>query len=882
MSRTTGSVLSATSTVADSLDHAYTPVHRLFEAQVARTPHALAVIGADEQVSYAELNRQAECVAHQLRRLGVGPESLVGLCVERSVAMIAGLLGILKAGGAYVPLDPDYPSARLALMLADGPTTVLVTQERLRARLPFHAAQIVYLEQVVKPHIQPQPHDLPFAAAGEHAAYVIYTSGSTGAPKGVVVPHSALAHYSLTARAAYTLDPHDRVLQFASISFDASVEEIFPCLLAGATLALRTDAMLESLTHFLDHCAAWQITVLNLPTAYWHELCHGLELARGAIPASVRLVIIGGEQARPEQVAAWRRHVDLDIRLVNTYGPTEATVVTTMADIAGPRAATTAENSVPIGRPIPGAEVYVLDAAGRPVPDGAAGELYIGGVGLARGYLQRPDLTAARFVAHPFSRVPGARLYRTGDMARFRADGALEFLGRCDQQVKIRGYRVELGEIETALRQHPSVREALVVAQAGAAGDTRLVAYVVAHSKEPAASDRALRLFLTERLPSYMLPAALVRLDALPLISTGKVDRQGLSRAQPEPTDCRDAPLAARDPLELQLAQIWEEVLDQQPVGVRDNFFDCGGHSLLALRLVTLIEQRFGQGISPAAIFAEPTVEGQARLLRETAGDTPPPALVALQPKGRKPPFFYVPSAGSTALTVAALARAMDLDRPFYAFEPRGLGGAGEPHVAVEAMARDYLREIRALRPDGPYLLGGGCFGGLVALEMAQQLRAEGQEVPLLVVQNGAPPRPAPVTAAHYLGRVAYHWRNGDVGAVLARHVRRAGRRIAMRLEERRGGSPSAVADRLQRVLDAHFTANRNYIARPYAGRITLLWCSDVYPLLGQAWEAGWAGLAVGGITSHVIPVKHRDLLQSPGVAPLAARLCHCCDAALR
>ncbi len=881
MSSTTGPVLSATNIMPDGVDYRSTPVHRLFEAQVSRTPDAPAVIGADEQVSYAELNRQAERVAQELRRLGVGPESLVGLCVERSVATIAGLLGILKAGGAYVPLDPHYPSARLALMLADGPITVLVTEERLRTRLPVHAAQIVYVEQAIRLHNQPEPHDLPCAAAAEHAAYVIYTSGSTGTPKGVVVPHSALAHYSLMARAAYALEPHDRALQFASISFDASVEEIFPCLLAGATLVLRTDAMLESLTHFVDRCAAWQITVLNLPTAYWHELCHWLELARRSIPTSVRLVIIGGEQARSEQLAAWRRHVAPEVRLVNTYGPTEATVVTTMADIAGPRAAATTESSIPIGRPIPGAEVYLLDDVGRLVPDGAAGELYIGGLGLARGYLHRPDLTAARFIAHPFSRVPGARLYRTGDMARFRSDGALEFLGRRDQQVKIRGYRVELGEIESALQQHPSVREALVVVQTGAAGDTRLVAYVVARSEEPAASDRVLRAFLIERLPSYMLPAAFVRLDALPLTPAGKVDRQGLSAARPEPADRHDTPLAARDPLELQLAQIWEEVLDHHPVGVRDNFFDCGGHSLRALRLVAQIEQRFSQRVSLAAIFAEPTVEGQARLLRETACDTPPPALVALQPKGRKPPFFYVPSAGSTVLTVAALARAMDFDQPFYAFEPRGLDGAAEPHVAVEAMARDYLCEIRALRPDGPYLLGGGCFGALVALEMAQQLQAEGQEVPLLVVQNGAPPRPAPVTAAHYLGRVAYHWRNGDVGAVLARHVRRAGRRIAMRLAERRGGSPNAVADRLQRVLDAHFTANGNYIARPYAGRITLLWCSDVYPLLGQAWEAGWAGLAVGGITSHVIPVKHRDLLQPPGVGALAARLCHCCDAAV-
>src|SRR5215211_7282000 len=482
-------------------------VHELFEEQVESTPDAVAVVFEEQQLTYRELDRRANQLAHHLRALGVGPEVLVGICVERSLEMVVGLLGILKAGGAYVPLDPSYPATRLKFILGDTRAPVLLTQERLVERLPDKPeAKVVRLDADWPLIARKAEENVTSRATADNLAYVIYTSGSTGQPKGVMIEHRALSSYAAAATAAYEMTAIDRVLQFASLSFDASVEEIFPSLTCGAALVLRSDRMVDSMQRFVRECTERAISVLDLPTAFWHELVLAFESEVLALPPSVRLVIIGGEKALAERVAQWHAHAAQTARparLINTYGPTEATVVATLCELRPGASDDLARDEVPIGRPLGNARIYILDGSLNPLPIGVPGELHVGGSGLARGYINRPELTSERFIADPFSDVPEARLYKTGDIARWRNDGNIEFLGRVDDQVKIRGFRVELGEIEAVLRQHPALRGTAVLTRMDASGDERLVAYVVPHL-QPAPTARELGGYLKERLPEYM------------------------------------------------------------------------------------------------------------------------------------------------------------------------------------------------------------------------------------------------------------------------------------------------------------------------------------------------------------------------------------------
>ncbi|HEX2095689.1 MAG TPA: amino acid adenylation domain-containing protein [Longimicrobiaceae bacterium] len=599
------------------------PVHERFRLQAGRTPDAPAVLqeGA-EPLTYAELDRRSDRLARVLLRLGVAPETRVGICLERSPEMLVALLGVLKAGGAYVPLDPAYPAERLAYMLRDSGARVLLTHSVLRHQISATGVHLVCLDEAA-------PGGLPLTGDGpapevpfhpENGAYVIYTSGSTGKPKGVLVPHRALARYASAAAELYGITPADRVLQFASLSFDASAEEIYPALLGGAALVLRTGEMLASAATFLERVERWGVTVLDLPTAYWHELVAELQRGAARLPACVRLVIIGGERALPERVADWQRLVGGAARLVNTYGPTEATVVATLADLtdngAVPAPAEPPLPPVPIGAPVPNARVYALDSRMEPVPVGARGELYIGGAGVARGYLGQPERTAERFVPDPFSGEAGARLYRSGDVVRWRREGVLEYLGRMDEQVKVRGFRIEPGEIESVLLRHPRVREAVVVAREDEPGRVRLVGYVVAEGEVPTTAE--LRAQVKGELPEHLVPGAFVVLAVLPKTGSGKVDRRALPA--PEGVGAREEYLAPRTAVEAGLAEIWAEVLGAERVGVEENFFELGGHSLLATQVVVRVRQRWGVEVPLRAVFEHPTVAGLALLLPRDAG----------------------------------------------------------------------------------------------------------------------------------------------------------------------------------------------------------------------------------------------------------------------
>jgi amino acid adenylation domain-containing protein/non-ribosomal peptide synthase protein (TIGR01720 family) len=587
-------------------DYPHKCIHQLFEAQVERTPDAVAVVFEEQQLTYRELNSRANQLAHYLQALGVEPEVLVGICTERSCEMVVGLLGILKAGGAYMPLDPQLPEERLSLMLKESQVAVLLTTEKLIAQLPEHQAQVVCLDRDWR-IISLESEENPVSGVqASHLVYVIYTSGSTGKPKGVMIQHQALVNFTETVRIEYALNERDRVLQFASISFDAAAEEIYPCLTCGGMLVLRNDEMLSSVPGFLQKCRELDLTALDLPTAYWHQLISELVNFNLELPESLRLVIIGGEQALREKVKMWQDRIGTIPELINTYGPTEATVVTTLCKLSSLASAELHLQQMPIGRPIRNVQVYLLDQYLQPVPVGVPGELYIGGAPLAKGYLNSPELTQEKFIPNPFSQKQGARLYKTGDLARYLADGNIEYLRRSDHQVKIRGFRIELGEIEAVLSQHPNVLQTVVIVRDDVPGDKRLVAYLVV-KQQPSPTISHLRHYLTQKLPEYMVPTAFVFLDTMPLTPSGKLDRRSLPAPERIRSELEETYIAPQTIIEKELAAIWAQVLGLKKIGINDNFFELGGDSILSLQVISKANQA-GLNFTLKQLFQHQTI----------------------------------------------------------------------------------------------------------------------------------------------------------------------------------------------------------------------------------------------------------------------------------
>ncbi|WP_373528143.1 amino acid adenylation domain-containing protein [Nostoc sp.] len=587
-------------------------IHQLFEEQVERTPDAIAVVFENQQLTYDELNYRANQLAHYLKALGVKADVLVGLCVDRSLDMVVGLLGILKAGGAYVPLDPEYPPERLSFMLLDAQVSVLLTQQHLVKRLPEHQAKLVCLDTEWQLISQSSQDNLITDIQATNLAYVIYTSGSTGTPKGVMIEHHSLVNFTKAEVIEWGINQSDRILQFSSFSFDVFAKDIYPCLSIGGTLVLRTEQMLNSWFALIEEIECWQISVLNVPAAYWHELVTELARTNKSLSRSLRLITIGGERLLPEKIKLWYEYVqknrdlyETSPQLINGYGPTETTIQASCCPLSA-QMCDSALSSAPIGRPLPNTQIYILDSHLQPVPVGVPGELHIGGAGLARGYLNRRELTQEKFILNPFEEAGGSRLYKTGDLARYLPDGNIEYIGRIDNQVKIRGFRIELGEIETVLSQHENVQASCVVAREDSPSNKRLVAYVVLH-QDCTPTINELRHFLKAKLPEYMVPNAVVILESLPLTPNGKVDR----RALPTPdlhSEQKDKFVAPRTPVEEMLAQIWAQVLKVEQVGIYDNFFELGGHSLLATQLLSRIGNIFKVELPLRSLFAAATV----------------------------------------------------------------------------------------------------------------------------------------------------------------------------------------------------------------------------------------------------------------------------------
>ena len=600
----------------------------LFEKQVARTPDAIALVFEEQELTYRDLNTRVNQLAHHLQERGIGPDVMVGLCVERSVKMVVGLLAILKAGGVYVPMDPAYPRERLAFIINDTRMPVLLTQQHLVAQFPEQNIQFVCLDTDEETIGQHSEENLVREVTEEQLAYVIYTSGSTGQPKGVLVSHNAFASHCRIAIDVLELQPDDRVLQFSAITFDPSLEQILTTLLVGARLVLRGPEV-WSPAELRARAKAYGLTVANLPTPYWHQVAQEwATVPQELLPTSLRLVTPGGDRLVAEALHFWRQTGLRSVRLLNAYGPTETIITATAYTIDCWSDDTLSADSIPIGRPLPNRKLYILDRYSNIVPIGVVGELHIGGPLLARGYLNRPELTAERFIPDPFSVYPDARMYRTGDLVRYRANGMIEFVGRVDQQVKIRGFRIEVGEIEAVLSQHPAVREVAVVVREDRPGEKSLVAYVVARPGQHLQSQQ-LHHFLQEKLPSYMLPAAYMMLEALPLLPTGKLNRQALPVPEYNLNPASKPKEGPRTPLEVVVAQAWSQALNLESPDVHADFFSLGGHSLLAMQVASRLQTTTKVELSLRTFFEAPTIAQLAETIAQLQAQATPrmPAL---------------------------------------------------------------------------------------------------------------------------------------------------------------------------------------------------------------------------------------------------------------
>ncbi|QSV66588.1 MAG: amino acid adenylation domain-containing protein [Aphanizomenon flos-aquae DEX188] len=602
-------------------------IHELFTQQVIKTPDAIAVKFGNQQLTYTQLNQKANQLANYLQNCGVTSEVLVGLYLERSLDILIAILAILKAGGAYLPLDPKYPQTRLTDILNDSQVSIILTQEKLltslssplpRGETPLtpYQGKIILLDTDLT-IISQQNIETPISAIKpDNLAYVIYTSGSTGKPKGVMITHQNIVNHATSIIDKYQINSHDRILQFTTFIFDVAAEEIFPAWLSGATLIICPQEMVTNLIEFSQFLAQESLTVVNLPTPYWQEWVLEIDRKVSQIPDSLRLVITGSDQVLPEKLALWQKLVTekrQNIQWINAYGLTETTITSTVYQLPVNYQLNTT-HSVPIGRPIANTEIYILDQNLQPVPIGIPGELHIGGAGLARGYLNRKQLTNEKFISNPISSSKSSRLYKTGDLARYLPDGNIEFLGRIDYQVKIRGFRIELGEIEAVLAQHPLVKSSAVIVREIQPGNKQLVAYVVTEDHSNIQQD--LRSFLKKNLPDYMLPAFFVRLAELPLTPTGKINRRALSALMLELNHEIDY-ILPRNPLEQKLAEIWCQVLGLEKVSVEENFFNLGGHSLATIQIISRIRETLKIDLPLQYLFTEPTIAGLTKIINQ-------------------------------------------------------------------------------------------------------------------------------------------------------------------------------------------------------------------------------------------------------------------------
>jgi len=848
-------------------------IHTLLEKQALLTPSSTAIVYRGTALTYRELDERSTQLGHLLRQRGVGPEVVVGVCLERSLEMMVGLLGILKAGGAYVPIDPSYPEERIRYVLEDAQVRVLLTQAGLVSSMPSTGAEVLCLDSSWSLFEQESREPVKGEVKAENLAYVIYTSGSTGKPKGVQVEHGSVVNFLHSMRQEPGMREQDRLLAVTTLSFDIAGLELYLPLLVGGCVEIADREAASDGRRLMELLQRSKATVMQATPATWRLL-----LESGWKGDRELKVLVGGE-ALPSELG--KQLVGQCRAVWNLYGPTETTIWSSTYRVRGD------ERLVPIGRPIANTRFYILDANQQPVPVGGEGELYIGGEGVARGYFQRPELTAEKFVEDRFSGQVGARMYRTGDLARYRTDGTVEYLGRLDNQVKIRGFRIELGEIEAVLEKHEAIASAVTVAREDVSGEKFLASYVV--RKIGKSLDLCeLRAYLGRFLPDYMLPAAVVELQSLPLTPNGKVDRKSLPRPEALHFSASKEHVPPRDPVEKKLVALWEEVLNIRPISIHSSFFDLGGRSILAARLFMRISSTFGQDLPLAALFQAPTVEKLAKELRERSQALSYRTLVSIQPGGSKPPFFCVHGGTGNTLFLHRLARAMGTDRPFYGFEPEGLDGRAMHRKTIEEMAARYIAEMKKVQPQGPYYIGGYCFGGIVAFEMAQQLRTAGDgaavvalfSAPLRFNRPTCKPRslPGPINGQTQQFTKVQRFLRSPSSALrwrltaLRRRTRLKVNALICRAFLSVGAAvPQAV--RTMYVVRMITRAEQSYRPQTYPGSLVLFRGRGLYE---NDPHMGWDGLAES-LENHEIgkdeTQSRRDIMNEPLVQLLADKL---------
>jgi amino acid adenylation domain-containing protein len=841
-------------------------VHQLFEQQVERTPDAVALVFEDQQLSYSELNARSNRLARYLRTQGVGDETPVGLCLDRSLDLVVSILGILKAGGTYVPLDADYPVKRLENMLELAEVKHLVTQSPLHAKLPCTKRLDICIDQDAHEIANEESTNLELACNSNRLAYNIFTSGSTGQPKGVMIEHRSLVNLLADMASRLNFSPGDSLLSISTPCFDISLLEILLPLTASGLVEVASRDAFSDVRVLKNRLESKRFTWLFSTPSRLDLLLHGGWQGDPALN-----VLTGGEQLSQSL------SVQLATRccsLWNLYGPTEATILSTAIESID-------QNPVCcIGRPVSNTQVYVLDSHRELLPIGVPGELYIGGDGLARGYLNRPDLTAERFVPNPFSNDSDSKLYRTGDLCRWRDDGTLEYLGRIDHQVKLRGFRIELGEIEAMLSSHSSIAQCVVVLREDRPGDKRLVAYYTLRG-DPNPSIFELREFLGSKLPEYMVPAAFVRLDTLPLTPSGKIDRRALPLPDIKDVGVQDQYTPPRNGIEEQLAQIWSEVLGIERIGIHDNFFALGGHSLLAVRLFSEINNRLGRELPLSILFQQGTIAQIAQFIDASIEDQPIARIVQLSSSKNGHPLVVMPGLNGELLYSKELVDRVEHRSNVVGLQPNLDPRFLETYTDFSRTASEYLKVIRAHQPLGPYRLLGYSYGGILGFEIARQLREQGQAVDFCgVIDTGIEPD----LSYRQLGSVAVHlsqvsinlprWIGASCGpekfrktvARANRKLRYFGRWILARgktrftLEDEFGVRKSD--DHRRKVIGCLFQSLNDYKPKNYRGRVTLF-RAVTRPLFHHlSPDLGWSRIAAH-VDVHRVPGDHDTILHS-------------------
>lgn len=857
-------------------------IQEIFRQQAERLADKVAISEGGRQLSYGELNRAANRVASYLVDSGVGVETFVGLCMERSIEMIIATLGVLKAGGAYVPLDPTYPRQRLEFMLEDARPNVIICQEHLLEVVPGDKARIKKFEEMWEEVSRYEGAEVRVEMDAECLAYVMYTSGSTGRPKGVSIPHRAVV-WLVSSMDEVRLNERSKVAHGSNTAFDAATFEIWNTLLLGGQVEVISKQTLIDAVALREYVKERGIEVLYLTAALFAQLA---SQAPGAF-RRLGCVLYGGEAVDPR----WAREVlkaGGPDRLLHLMGTTETTVFSSWHVVKEVRQDA---KRLSMGAAMPNVKYYVLDEEMEPVPMGIAGELYLGGEGEGRGYLNRPDLTAERFIPNPYSEEPGRRMYATGDMLRMDGRGEIEFVRRKDQQVKIRGYRVELGEIEAEVRKQEGVRESVVIVDEGEQTGKRLVCYVV-EKQRGMVNKEELRERLRESLPEYMVPVIYEVIEEIPLTANGKVDKEKLPRVEAGHRSSQDL-IGPRDNIELQLIQIWERILGARYIAVTDNFFDLGGHSLSALRLRYEIQTAFKYELSLNSLFQSPNIEHIAQMIRSSEAALGSSPLIALQSAGSRPPFYCVHPGGGSVLCYLDLSRSLGSDQPFYGLQSPGLEGEGEAYRCIEDMAARYIQEICSLQPEGPYFLGGWSLGGVIAFEMAHQLKGLGKQVALLaLIDSYAPANDHDISRleddSELIGMFLRDFR-GRLGKEMAESNNNLkGKDIDWLLQYLLNEAkslgvlpPDAGMEEISRLLNvfkANMNALKSYRPKAYSDRITLFRAETSSRNLLADNTSGWGDLTDDPIEVHLIPGNHYTMVARPNVQILAEKLDLCLD----